>query len=410
VVLLLLVNSGFNIFEFLIRKILDNIIYISKRIFFDFMKRLFYIDNLRIILIVLVVIAHAAITYGPVGFWYYYERTQFISTYVLTDKLSIKKHFQLGLFFLISASFIPSSIKRKGSKRFLLDRLRRLGIPLVFYIFIISPLIQYLHKLIIEGDRTNFIIFYYGLLKKGIIDMGPLWFLQVLLLFSISYAILNEVLSKLYYKRKSLLNFPSTRNIFITILILASLTFLIRIKFPIGQGIVNLSLGLAPQYIFLFGLGIMAKNNKWFKAINIKVARYWARIILIAVVFWPLFLLLSRNSGFNIEMFMGGSNWQSFIYAIWEAVLSISISISAIYFFRQKFNFQNKILEVMSKSTYFVFIIHSVVLIALSYSLKNVAFHPLFKFIIVALLSIILCFFIGIYVTKIRFLKDILQQ
>jgi hypothetical protein len=150
----------------------------------------------------------------------------------------------------------------------------------------------------------------------------------------------------------------------------------------------------------------MANKNKWFKAITIKEAKYWTRIVLIAVVFWPLFLILSRTSGFDI--FVGGSNWQSFIYAFWEAALSISISISTIYFFRKRFNYQNKVLKAMSKSAYFVFIIHSIVIIALSYSLKDMTFHPLFKFIIVALISVILCFFIGIYMTKIRFIKDII--
>jgi fucose 4-O-acetylase-like acetyltransferase len=372
------------------------------------MKRLFYIDNLRIILIVLVVIAHAAITYGPLGFWYYYERTQFISTYVLAFYVCLIQSFLVGLFFMISAYFIPSSLERKGPKRFLLDRLRRLGIPLILYIFLISPLIQYVRMLIIGGDKSNFFIFYYGLLKRGIIDVGPLWFLQVLLLFSISFAIFNGIYSKLRNKRKILLNFPSKRNIFIAIFILASLTFLVRIKFPIGDNIANLNFGLAPQYIFLFGLGIIANNNKWFKAITIKEARYWTRITLVAVVFWPLFLLLSRTSGFDIDIFIGGSNWQSFIYAFWEAVLSISISISAIYFFRKRFNYQNKVLKAMSKSAYFVFITHSIVIIVLSYSLKNMSFHPLYKFMIVALMSVILCFLVGIYMTKIRFLKDIL--
>lgn len=373
------------------------------------MKRLFYIDNLRIILIVLVVVAHAAITYGPVGFWYYYERSQFISTYVLAFYVCLLQSFLIGLFFMISAFFIPSSLKRKGPKRFLLNRLRRLGVPLVFYIFIISPSIQYLHTLIIEGKKANFIIFYYELLKRGIIDVGPLWFLQVLLLLSISYAIFNEIISRLYKNKiKTVLKFPSDNNIFATIIIFASLTFLVRIGFPIGRNLASLNFGLAPQYIFLFGLGIMASNNKWFKAITIREAKYWARITLIAVMFWPLFLFLCRASDFNIEIFIGGPNWQSFSYALWEAVLSISVSISAIYLFRQKFNYQNRVLKAISKSTYSVFIIHSIVIIVLSYSLKDMTFHPLFKFTIVALSSVILCFLISFYITKIHFLKGIL--
>jgi len=35
--------------------------------------RLYFIDNLRILLITLVVLHHLAITYGHTGGWYYYE-------------------------------------------------------------------------------------------------------------------------------------------------------------------------------------------------------------------------------------------------------------------------------------------------------------------------------------------------
>ena len=38
-------------------------------------SRKLYIDNLRTFLVTLVVLLHIAVTYGPIGFWYYYERT-----------------------------------------------------------------------------------------------------------------------------------------------------------------------------------------------------------------------------------------------------------------------------------------------------------------------------------------------
>lgn len=369
------------------------------------MKRLAYIDNLRIILIAMVIIAHAAITYGPVGFWYYYERTQLISTYFLAFYVCLMQAFLVGLLFMIAAFFIPSSLERKGPRRFLSDRIRRLGIPLLFYIFIISPLIQYLHTLIIEGEKVDFIIFYYGLLKRGIVDTGPLWFLQVLLLLSISYAILNNMIPRLKdNKGKILLGFPSNRHIYISIFILATLIFLVRIKFPIGSNVAYLNLGLAPQYIFLFGLGILAYRNQWFRAITRKEAKYWTRISLTAVISWPLFLFLGQI--YDISSFTGGPNWQAFLYALWEAALSISISISVIYLFRQKFNYQNRILKIISRSTYFVFIIHSIVVMGLSYLLKDMIFHPLIKFFLVAVLSVIFCFLIGFYITKIKFFRN----
>ena len=373
-------------------------------------KRLLYIDNLRIILVVLVVLAHVAITYGPVGFWYYYERTELNSTYVLAFFVSLMQAFLIGLFFMISAFFTPSALNKKGPKNFFIDRIKRLGIPLIFYIFIIAPSILYLDNLIIKGERVNYFIFYYErVLRRGIIDVGPLWFLQVLLFFSILYAIFNEIIVRiLKYKRQLTFKFPSNKNIFITILILALVTFLVRLQFPISATISHLNFGLAPQYIFLFGLGIVAFNNNWFEAITSKKAKFWFSIAMIAILFWPIFIFFGRSPELSIEIFAGGLNWQSFIYAFWEAVLSISLSICFIYLFRKKFNHQTKLFKEISKSTYSVFIIHAIVIVLLSYSLKDLMFHPLVKFAIVALVGIPLCFLISFYITKVRFLKKIL--
>jgi fucose 4-O-acetylase-like acetyltransferase len=373
-------------------------------------KRLLYIDNLRIILVVLVVLAHVAITYGPVGFWYYYERTELNSTYVLAFFVSLMQAFLIGLFFMISAFFTPSALNKKGPKNFFIDRIKRLGIPLIFYIFIIAPSILYLDNLIIKGERVNYFIFYYErVLKRGIIDVGPLWFLQVLLFFSILYAICNEIILRILKdKRQLVLKFPSNKNIFITILILAIVTFLVRLKFPISATTSHLNFGLAPQYIFLFGLGILAFNNNWFEAITVKKAKFWFRITIFTILFWPVFIFFGRSPGLSIEIFAGGLNWQSFIYAFWEAVLSISLSICIIYLFKKKFNHQTKLFKEISKSAYSVFIIHSIVIVLLSYSLKDLMFHPLVKFAIVALVGIPLCFLISFYITRVRFLKKIL--
>ena len=373
-------------------------------------KRLLYIDNLRIILVVLVVLAHVAITYGPVGFWYYYERTELNSTYVLAFFVSLMQAFLIGLFFMISAFFTPSALNKKGPKNYLIDKLKRLGVPLIFYIFMIAPSILYLDNLIIKGERVNYFIFYYeNVLKKGIIDVGPLWFLQVLLFFSILYAIFNEIIVRILKNKKQLIfKFPSNKNIFITILILAFVTFLVRLQFPISATTSHLNFGLAPQYILLFGLGILAFNNNWFEEITPKKAKFWFSIAMIAILFWPLFIFFGRSSELSIEIFAGGLNWQSFIYAFWEAVLSISLSICIIYFFRKKLNHQTKLFKEISKSTYSVFIIHSIVIVLLSYLLKDLMFHPLVKFAIVALAGILLCFLISFYITKVRFLKKIL--
>lgn len=373
-------------------------------------KRLFYIDNLRIILVILVVLSHAAITYGPIGFWYYYERTELASTYFLAFYVSLIQAFLMGLFFMISAFFISFSLAEKGPKKFINSRLKRLGIPLVFYIIFISPAIRYLDYLIIKGKSANYFIFYYEeILKKGVVDAGPLWFLQVLLFFSILYAIVDIIATSIKNNRKELiLKFPSNKNIFISIIILGLTTFFLRLKFPVSSNIVHLNFGLAPQYIFLFALGIIASNNKWFEAITAAKAKLWFGVSMVAIIIWPLFIISNWTSPPDIEIFLGGLRWQAFAYSFWEAVLSISMPISIIYFFRKRLNFQNKLFKIASKSAYTVFIIHSVIIVLLSYSLRNMLFHPLVKFLIVGLSGVIICFIIAFFITKIRFLRNII--
>ena len=64
--------------------------------------RIFYIDNLRIFLIALVVLHHLSITYGASGDWYYNEvEGDTFTTLILTSFTASNQSFFMGLFFLI---------------------------------------------------------------------------------------------------------------------------------------------------------------------------------------------------------------------------------------------------------------------------------------------------------------------
>ena len=86
--------------------------------------RLFFIDNLRILLITLIMMLHLSITYGGAGGWYYREsEPDTISFVVLTWHNGMVQAFSMGLFFLISGYFTPGSYDRKGPRRFFKDRI-----------------------------------------------------------------------------------------------------------------------------------------------------------------------------------------------------------------------------------------------------------------------------------------------
>ena len=86
--------------------------------------RMFFIDNMRIILIILVIVGHMAITYGaPIGDWYYHEVGEVSTIFsILTILLlGIGASFLLGLFFMIAGYFSPGQLKRKGVKNYFIS-------------------------------------------------------------------------------------------------------------------------------------------------------------------------------------------------------------------------------------------------------------------------------------------------
>ena len=65
---------------------------------------------------------------------------------------AVNQAYFMSLFLLISAYFVPGSYDRKGAGHFVKDRLIRLGIPLIIYSWIISPLNVGGHHYVTQGQ------------------------------------------------------------------------------------------------------------------------------------------------------------------------------------------------------------------------------------------------------------------
>jgi glucan biosynthesis protein C len=141
--------------------------------------RLLYVDNMRVGLIALVIVGHIAITYGaPIGDWYYSEEGKVGTAFAIitTLLLGIGASFLLGLFYMIAGYFTPRPCDCKGAKRFILDRLIRLGMPLVFYASVINPLVTY-WAAVHGGYRESFWQYVPGHIPDlRNAAVGPLWF------------------------------------------------------------------------------------------------------------------------------------------------------------------------------------------------------------------------------------------
>jgi glucan biosynthesis protein C len=376
----------------------------------------FFIDNLRIVLITLVVLHHLSITYGHSGGWYYYEgKPDELTTILFTIFNIINQAFFMGFFFMISGYFTPGSYERKGARLFLKDRLYRLGIPLLFFLMIIAPLLRYVLAINVshyEGSLWQFLAQYFEsrYIKNFNLDTGPLWFVEALLIFAFIYALFkqwkNHRDSATHQPPKKV---PSNILIAVFAIFLGIVSFIVRMWFPIGWNFdpLNFQIAFFPQYVVLFILGLVAYHRNWFTAISDSTGKFWGKIAIALIILLPVMMLLLGGAE-DPTPFLGGVHWQALIYAVWEQAFCIAVVITLLVLFRKRFNYQGRLAKRMSASAYTVFLIHAPVAVLIALAFKNISLHPLIKFPIVGLIVVALCFLLGNFIRKLPITRNIL--
>jgi glucans biosynthesis protein C len=358
-------------------------------------SRLWYIDNLRIFLISLVVLHHLSITYGAPGDWYYKEtEAGFPEIIPMLMFVLTNQSFFMGMFFFISAFFILPSLKRKGTGKFLKDRIVRLGIPLLLFYFVLSPLTVFLLHRFIRGDEVFLIDFWIN--QKGT-GFGPLWFVEALLLLTLVFLLVKPV------KVNRKIPFPGTFTILLAAIGTGFLQYVIRIWLPVGWSMpfTSFQFPFFVQYIFLFVIGIVAYQNNWLDSVSFKTGKHWFLFaqFLIFIVFPAIFIL--GGSFPEGDKFMGGGTWQSFSYAIFEQVLGFSLIIGLLGMTKKYWNRQGPFAEQLSESAYGVFVFHTPIIVTVSAIFIHWQISPLLKFVVLTPLALFLCFIVAWVVKKI---------
>jgi peptidoglycan/LPS O-acetylase OafA/YrhL len=372
------------------------------------MKRLLYIDNLRIFLIVLVVLHHLLITYGAPGGWYYKESlVEGVAMLPYAMFVATNQSFFMAMFFMISAFFMVPSFDRKGTKKFIIDRLIRLGIPLLIFYFFLNPLTIYILVRLRDGAEEGLL---YYLSNPGYFGFGPMWFVEALLLFTLVYVAVQS-LSKAQPGTTIKIPFPGTTRILLLAVFLGILTYLVRIYLPVGWSLdpFNFQLPHFIQYIALFCIGIYAYRNNWFDQITSRQGIKWflAAQLLIFVAF-PVLFAVGGAAENGADAFMGGLTWQSFAYAVWEQVTGFALTIGLTGLFKQKLNKQNTLTKNLSVDAYTVYIIHAPLLVLLTLLYADFQADPWLKFLILVPISLVVIFIVADVVRRLPLARKIL--
>jgi ABC-type Fe3+ transport system permease subunit len=110
----------------------------------------------------------------------------------------------------------------------------------------------------------------------------------------------------------------------------------------------------------------------------------------------------------SLAALAGGLQWTAFFYALWEAIFCVSISIGLLVFFRKYLDRQAAFGKFLSTHAYAVYIIHAPLIVGVAYLLQGLHVPQLLKFVIVALITTVLCFVTAYLVRKLPFANRVL--
>jgi fucose 4-O-acetylase-like acetyltransferase len=348
-------------------------------------KRLYYLDNLRVAVITLVIAHHVGQAYGPTGGWWPIQEKA--RSVLLGPFFTVNRSFFMSLFFMISGYFTVMSFRSKGAQSFLQDRSLRLGIPTLVFGVIMIPM----QLFVFASDGETPSIFP--------IDVGHLWFLEHLLIFNAGYVLMQTLRRNRAEPKQSQGNLPGHLTILIAALALTVVTGLVRIWFPIDKwvyllGFIRVAFADVPRDLGFFIIGVLAYNQGWFQKYSTRDGYIWLGIGLVLSVYWYAYSLalwkLLPTSGIVMDI----------LRLLWEMLLCFGMCIGLTVLFREKFDFQGKISKAMAQGQYGAYIFHVLFVLLFQFLVLALPITPFIKFVLVTLAAVPTTFLFSYWVKK----------
>ncbi|MGZ4941978.1 MAG: acyltransferase family protein [Halobacteriota archaeon] len=343
------------------------------------MQRLYYFDNLKIVLILVVIFFHAGMAYIPVAEGWPVTMPgpiPFIGELVVGSYQTVSNSFMMALFFFISAYFIAGSFDRKGRRTFLKDRFVRVGLPLVA----VSAL-------------------YLGLGGPAAFSFGYLWFLIFLLILAVTYSVWRRFDITVRPVRC-----PGNGTLALAALALGTADFVVRGWYGVDQWV--LWHGVEPAHVLFYALfaigGILAYRNGWLEAAPRSLVKTWGCITLVSVCITPVLFVIF--DGF--APLSGGFTLVALLSSLWEAFMGIGIATCLLIVSKYHWNTTGRIKAALAKNVYTVYLIQIPVILYLQgrfvYGgvLIPAGLPLLLQFVLVGGLAAVLCFLISNYVIR----------
>ena len=152
------------------------------------MERKKYLDNLRVFVIILVIIYHACYIFNGVGVPGGFPIND--GVFIFDAFCSLTYPWFMVLLFMVSGIAARLSLQKRGQKRFLRERVKKLLVPSTIGLFVLHWVTGYLYIRIGGGLEhiPAFLVYPISVLSGS----GPLWFAHLAFLYAVIISIVSS--------------------------------------------------------------------------------------------------------------------------------------------------------------------------------------------------------------------------
>jgi glucan biosynthesis protein C len=356
-------------------------------------NRIFYLDTLRIVLTILVIVHHVGQAYGPTGgYWPVQEATR---AAILGPFFTVNRSFFMSLFFMISGYFMVSGYQRNGFAGFLRNRVVRLGVPVLAFALFMLPA-----RVFLFGEHITSWTDYF--------NAGHLWYLENVLLFSVVYAVWKKLRESSEARRPAQDEKKPAPRMAATIaalLVVAAVCGIVRIWSPIDRwtnllGFFRVAFADLPRDLAFFIFGAMAFRRGWFESYPTRRGMIWLAIGAAAAVAWYAWSLIP-HAGLSAQAF-------SISYLVWEELIAFGMCIGLLVLFRQAANTQKAFGKVLAANQYSAYFWHPILIVGIQMIVASMPIGPFAKFILVSVVGVPVVFLWSWLLRNIRAVRAVL--
>jgi hypothetical protein len=359
-------------------------------------NRIFFLDNLRYLMVLLVLVFHSGASYGSmVIFWPYHDPNPTELVDIIMLLLDV---FMMSILFFIAGYFALPSLQRREGRSFLEGKFKRLGMPWLVVTIFVLPVLDYIHYYTQSIDKglsprnygahwwlsmKKFTEFHIGPMRMSeYLDMTEhfyqryMWFVSLLLLFFVIFWLVYEARKKWgrILESTNQEQTASRRSIYRALALVGVISIIVfsLVKFLLSSpadpfDMVWRSLGNLVQfetaklafYVPYFCLGVYAYSKKWFtNGKDIGRPLIWGLVCFVLMI---VNMFVGRNIARTAEPSMGLQVALVVLYPLWTlSFLGMFIAMAS-----RRWNNPTPLNRELGTNSYNMYLVHYVFVMTL---------------------------------------------